>query len=94
MKPGTLLISLKDYNDTASLGAVFNPFVPKKDTICTLESIQSGALIMEEVKILVNGREWGFYPRDWKELDVPSIEEVTEFVKECELVRIHPQEWI
>lgn len=92
MKPGTLLISLIDYTQTSQMGAIFTPFIPKRDTICTLAQIENGALVMEEVRVEDDlGRGWGFKPKDWRELDpseIPSIEEVTAWVGDCELVKI------
>ncbi len=86
MKPGDLVISLKDYEECIKDGAIFTPFVPKKDTICTVESLLgNGGFLLEEVKVKdYTGQPWGFWMKGWRKLDTISSNEVFELCKEAQ----------
>jgi hypothetical protein len=89
MKVGSLMMALSNFKTSINMGAVFVPFVPKKnETICTVFAIESTGILFEEVQAYSPaGNILTFSPDYWKEItDAPSIEEVTEIVDECGLV--------
>lgn len=89
MKPGDLVICLKNYLDAVEAGVVFIPFIPKKDDICTIKSIISTedgpGYELEEVAAKFMGYQKPlFEPKYWRKLDTISLDEVTELSKEAQ----------